>query len=77
LTRPYRPQTNGKAECFIQSTLAEWGYGFTYRHSQQRAATLDSWIHQCNRHRPYQGIGGLAPMARLAASRNNRLTVHN
>ena len=26
-TRPYRPQTNGKAERFIQSALREWAYG--------------------------------------------------
>ncbi|ETH61410.1 transposase, IS481 family [Bordetella pertussis I176] len=25
-TRPYRPQTNGKAERFIQSALREWAY---------------------------------------------------
>ena len=32
-TRAYRPQTNGKAERFIQSALREWAYGFTYQHS--------------------------------------------
>ena len=26
-TRPYRPQTNGKAERFIQTCLREWAYG--------------------------------------------------
>lgn len=26
-TRPYRLQTNGKAERFIQSALREWAYG--------------------------------------------------
>lgn len=26
-TRPYRPQTNGKAERFIQPCLREWAYG--------------------------------------------------
>ena len=26
-TRAYRPQTNGKAERFIQSALREWAYG--------------------------------------------------
>jgi len=26
-TRPDRPQTNGKAERFIQSALREWTYG--------------------------------------------------
>jgi transposase InsO family protein len=76
-TRPYRPQTNGKAERFIQSALREWAYAFTYQHSRQRAAALDSWIHHYNWHRPHQGIGGLAPMARLAASRNNLLTLHS
>ena len=32
-TRAYRPQTNGKAERFIQSALREWAYGWTYQHS--------------------------------------------
>ena len=32
-TRPYRPQTNGKAERFIQSALREWAYGIPYNHS--------------------------------------------
>ena len=57
-TRAYRPQTNGKAERFIQSALREWAYGFTYQNSQQRAAVLDDWIHHYNWHRPHQGIGG-------------------
>src|SRR5829696_901915 len=35
-TRPYRPQTNGKAERFIQSALREWAYGFVYTHSSER-----------------------------------------
>ncbi|ETH08817.1 transposase, IS481 family [Bordetella pertussis 2371640] len=32
-TRPYRPQTNGKAERFIQSALREWAYAHTYQNS--------------------------------------------
>lgn len=75
-TRPYRPQTNGKAERFIQSALREWAYGFTYQHSDQRTAALDDWTHHYNWHRPHQGIGGLAPMSRLNRSRNNLLTLH-
>jgi transposase InsO family protein len=75
-TRPYRPQTNGKAERFIQSALREWAYGFTYQHSSQRTAALDHWNHHYNWHRPHQGIGGLAPMSRLHQSRNNLLTLH-
>ena len=75
-TRAYRPQTNGKAERFIQSALREWAYGFTYQNSQQRAAVLDDWIHHYNWHRPHQGIGGTTPMSRLRSSRNNLLTLH-
>jgi len=75
-TRPYRPQTNGKAERFIQSALREWAYGFTYQHSTQRTAALDRWNHHYNWHRPHQGIGNLAPMSRLNRSRNNLLTLH-
>jgi transposase InsO family protein len=76
-TRAYRPQTNGKAERFIQSALREWAYGFSYQNSFQRTEALDCWIHHYNWHRPHQGIGGLAPMSRLSSSRNNLLTLHN
>lgn len=76
-TRAYRPQTNGKAERFIQSALREWAYAFTYQNSHQRGAVLDDWIHHYNWHRPHQGIGGLAPMSRLRSSRNNLLTLHS
>lgn len=76
-TRAYRPQTNGKAERFIQSALREWAYGFTYQNSRQRGAALDGWIHHYNWHRPHQGIGGIAPMSRLRSSRNNLLTLHS
>ena len=75
-TRAYRPQTNGKAERFIQSALREWAYGFTYQNSMQRTEALDDWNHHYNWHRPHQGIGGAAPMSRLNKSRNNLLTLH-
>lgn len=76
-TRAYRPQTNGKAERFIQSALREWAYGIAYNHSSERTEMLDRWIHHYNWHRPHQGIGGLAPMTRLTKSRNNLLTLHS
>jgi transposase InsO family protein len=76
-TRPYRPQTNGKAERFIQSALREWAYGFTYQRSAERTAALDYWTHHYNWHRPHQGIGGVAPVSRLKAPRDNLLTLHS
>lgn len=76
-TRAYRPQTNGKAERFIQSALREWAYGFTYQNSIHRSAALDDWMHHYNWHRPHQGIGGASPMSRLNKSRHNLLTLHN
>ena len=75
-TRAYRPQTNGKAERFIQSALREWAYGWVYQNSAARTATLDAWNHHYNWHRPHQGIGGSTPMTRLKTSRNNLLTLH-
>jgi transposase InsO family protein len=76
-TRPYRPQTNGKGERFIQSALREWAYGLVYQTSSERTETLDEWTHHYNWHRPHQGIGGLAPMIKLRSCRNNLLTFHN
>jgi transposase InsO family protein len=76
-TRPYRPQTNGKAERFIQSALREWAYGIPYHRSTQRTAMLERWTHHYNWHRPHQGIGGIAPMFRLGRTRNNLLTLHS
>jgi transposase InsO family protein len=76
-TRPYRPQTNGKAERFIQSALREWAYGTVYNHSKDRATMFDRWIHHYNWHRPHQSIAGFAPISRLAQSSNNLLTLHN
>ena len=75
-TRAYRPQTNGKAERFIQSALREWAYGWSYQDSAQRTLALASWQHHYNWHRPHSGIGGLVPMDRLDPTGNNLLTLH-
>lgn len=76
-TRAYRPQTNGKAERFIQSALREWAYGWTYQNSAQRATALADWQHHYNCHRPHSGIGGQPPISRLSPSRKNLLTLHS
>jgi transposase InsO family protein len=61
-TRPYRPQTNGKAERFIKTLLAEWAYGRTYRSGRERAAALPGFIDFYNRRRPHTAIGGRSPL---------------
>ena len=73
-TQPYRPQTNGKAERFIQSALREWAYGWSYENSAQRADVLAHWQHYYNWHRPHHGIDGQVPMQRLPANGYNVLT---
>ena len=75
-TRAYRPQTNGKAERFIQSALREWAYGHAYANSGQRRAALPVWNHFYNWHRPHHGINLAPPMSRLSMSRKNLLTLH-
>jgi len=75
-TRAYRPQTNGKAERFIQSALREWAYGRVYANSEQRRAALPLWTHFYNCHREHHGIGLKAPISRLSLSRKNVLTLH-
>ena len=75
-TRAYRPQTNGKAERFIQSALREWAYGRAYGTSDERRAALPYWTHFYNWHREHHGIACRPPMSRLATSRKNVLTLH-
>lgn len=76
-TRAYRPQTNGKAERFIQSALREWAYGRTYQCSAERGTALAHWNHFYNWHRPHHGIQCQVPMARISTNANNVLTIHS
>jgi transposase InsO family protein len=76
-TRAYRPQTNGKAERFIQSALREWAYGRIYENSDQRRDALPLWNHFYNWHRPHHGINLIPPMSRLSVPRKNLLTLHS
>ena len=64
-TRPYRPQTNGKAERFIRTMLAGWAYGAIYRNSAERTAALDGWLWTYNHRRPHQAIGRETPITRM------------
>jgi transposase InsO family protein len=64
-TRPYRPQTNGKAERFIRTMLGGWAYGAIYRDSQERNAALAGWLAFYNRRRPHGALSHKPPIARL------------
>lgn len=72
-TRPYHPQTNGKAERFIRTALTEWAYGRTYQSSAERRRLLPSWLHFYNHHRPHSALAGLPPVARV----NNLLSLYS
>jgi transposase InsO family protein len=64
-TRPYRPQTNGKAERFIRTMLDGWAYNNIYGSSQERTRALDGWLWHYNHHRKHQAIGRQPPITRL------------
>jgi transposase InsO family protein len=64
-TKPYRPQTNGKAERFIRTLLAGWAYGAIYRTSTERTTALDGWLWHYNHHRKHSALGHKPPIARL------------
>jgi transposase InsO family protein len=69
-SRPYRPQTNGKAERFIRTLLSGWAYGAVYRHSSERTAALDGWLWHYNHQRRHSALGHQPPIARLSERTN-------
>jgi transposase InsO family protein len=77
LTRPYTPQTNGKAERFIQSALREWAYATAFQHSDQRRTALPAWLHRYNWHRPHASLDKNTPISRLGLTRDNVLQLHS
>ncbi len=64
-TRPYRPQTNGKAERLIRTMLGGWAYGAIYRTSGERTAALDGWLWHYNHRRRHSALGHQPPITRL------------
>ena len=64
-TKPYRPQTNGKAERFIQTCLREWAYGRIWANSAERTAWLPSFLSYYNARRPHSALGYKPPASRL------------
>lgn len=69
-TKPYTPQTNGKVERFVQTSLREWAYAKPYRSSAKREAALQPFIHHYNWHRPHSALDHQPPMIRISAVNN-------
>jgi transposase InsO family protein len=64
-TRPYRPQTNGKAERFIRTLLGGWAYGAIYGTNTERVRALDGWLWHYNHRRRHSALGHQPPITRL------------
>jgi transposase InsO family protein len=67
-TRPYRPQTNGKAERFIKTMLGEWAYARPYRSNDERLAALAAWVDSSNHERTHTALAGRVPMDVLVSN---------
>lgn len=67
-TRPYRPQTNGKAERFIKTMLAEWAYARPYHSNDERLAALADWVDSYNHERTHTALAGQVPMDVLVSN---------
>jgi transposase InsO family protein len=64
-SRPYRPQTNGKAERFIQTLIRGWAYARAYATSAHRTRALQPWVRAYNRVRPHAALGYQPPCSRF------------
>jgi transposase InsO family protein len=76
-TRPYRPQTNGKAERFIRTLLTEWAYAAAYRTSAYRTSALARYLRFYNTERRHTALKFQTPLQRLAARSVNNVPVIN
>ena len=75
-TRPYRPQTNGKAERFIQTLIREWAYARVYSTSEERRRVLPLWMTHYNEHRDHGSLGKQPPITRMPGV-NNVAGIHS
>jgi transposase InsO family protein len=64
-TRPYRPQTNGKAERLIRTLLERWAYAYSYPNEHERAHALPTALDSYNRYRPHRALSGQTPLQRV------------
>ena len=67
-TRPYRPQTNGKAERFNRTLLEEWAYLRPYASNAERLRALEDFVADYNYVRTHTSIGNRPPASRLPST---------
>lgn len=72
-TRPYRPQTNGKAERFIRTLLTEWAYADPFPTSARRTRALFGYLRYYNTTRRHTALAYTTPAQRLAERREQPL----
>jgi transposase InsO family protein len=64
-SRPRHPQTNGKAERFIQTLIRGWAYGVAYPSSWRRTLALRLWLRHYNVERPHAALAYQPPCVRF------------
>lgn len=65
LTRPYRPQTNGKVERFNQTLAHGWAYRRLYVSNGARRLALADFLNHYNHRRPHSALGDQPPITRI------------
>jgi len=73
-TRPYRPQTNGKAERMVRTLISEWAYAGKFNDTVERIAALGRYLDFYNTRRPHWSLAGQPPISRMPV---NNLTGKN
>ena len=68
-TRPYTPRTNGKAERFIKTLLAEWAYSMAFQTSTERNHWLPRYLAIYNGRRCHMALAGRTPIQQLGLLR--------
>jgi transposase InsO family protein len=64
-TKPYHPQTNGKAEAMVKILINSWAYARPYASTSERRAALPGFVEFYNLERPHGGLNGARPIDRV------------